>query len=77
MIMSWFSAVAILLISFELTIAVEVRSCSSKKPLPLSVDVDGCLKEPCKVQNKRNIHFAINFEVRKFDTFFCLFYIFL
>lgn len=63
--LSWFSTVALLLISSELTFALEVRSCSSKKPLPLSVDVDGCHKEPCKVVNKKKFHFAINFEVRK------------
>lgn len=63
---SSFSAVVLLLISSELTVAVEVRSCSSKKPLPLSVDVDGCRKEPCKAVNKKNIHFAINFQVRKY-----------
>lgn len=64
--LSWFSAVTLLLISSRFAFAVDVRSCSSKKPLPLSVEVDGCKKEPCKVVNKSKIHFAINFEVRKF-----------
>lgn len=60
------ASVVLLLISSDLTFALQVRSCSSKKPLPLSVEVDGCEKEPCKAVNKRNIHFAINFEVRKY-----------
>lgn len=64
--LSWVSAVVLLLISSKLSFALEVRSCSSKKPLPLSVDVDGCSKEPCKAINKKNLHFAINFEVRKY-----------
>lgn len=46
-------------------VCLEVRSCSSKKPLPLGVTVDGCDKEPCKVVNKKKIHFAIDFEARK------------
>lgn len=45
--------------------ALEVRACSSKKALPLGVTVDGCDKEPCKVVNKKKIHFAIDFEARK------------
>lgn len=40
--------------------ALEVRPCG-KRPLPLKVTVDGCEKEPCKVVNKKNIHFAIDF----------------
>lgn len=44
---------------------LEVRACNSKKPLPLLVTVDGCDKEPCKVVNKKTIHFAIDFEARK------------
>lgn len=63
--LSRFIAVVLFLIASESTLATEVRPCGSKKPLPLSVDVDGCRKEPCKVINKKKIHFAINFEVRK------------
>uniref|UniRef100_A0A336K7E5 CSON000565 protein n=1 Tax=Culicoides sonorensis TaxID=179676 RepID=A0A336K7E5_CULSO len=44
------------------TTALEVRACGGKKPLPLGVEVDGCEKEPCKVVNKKKIHFAIDFE---------------
>ncbi|KAG4076398.1 hypothetical protein HA402_005841 [Bradysia odoriphaga] len=61
--LTWFRVFALLIISSKWPYALEVRSCSSKKPLPLSVEVDGCNKEPCKVINKSNIHFAINFEV--------------
>lgn len=50
---------------FQLSFGLEVRSCGSKKPLPLSVSVDGCNKEPCKAVNKKTIHFAIDFEARK------------
>lgn len=63
--LSWFSTVVFFLISSELAFALEVRTCSSKKSLPLSIDVDGCQKEPCKAVNKKTIHFAINFEVCK------------
>lgn len=63
--LSRFTTIVLLLIASELIFATEVRPCGSKKPLPLSIDVDGCESEPCKVVNKKKIHFAINFEVRK------------
>lgn len=65
MIPRMFVLVFCLCLSVAVTTSLEVRPCGSNKTLPLSVTVDGCDKEPCKVTRKR-IPFSIDFEARKF-----------
>lgn len=51
----------------EIINGLDVRPCG-KRPMPLKVSVDGCEQEPCKVVNKKSIHFAIDFIAGKFSS---------